>query len=98
MASARGLGRAVSTPSVWGGRPSATVGGLRRGPAGSAPPSSVPHPLAGGAAVGGSSASGARPQAYGHLLLAPTLDRGGDAQSFAIFGHRAPRDIDAVAL
>ena len=32
------------------------------------------------------------------MLLAPALHRGGDAQGFAVFGHRAARNIDAVAL
>ena len=33
-----------------------------------------------------------------HLLLAPALHRGGNAQRLAVLGHRAPGDVDAVAL
>ena len=37
-------------------------------------------------------------EARRHLLLAPALHRGGDAQRLAVLGDRAPGDVDAVAL
>src|SRR5262249_26767406 len=44
----------------------------------------------------GTLASGAR--AGGVSFLPPALHRGRNAQSFAIFGNRAPRDVHAIVL
>ncbi len=44
------------------------------------------------------SASDACIQAGGHLLLAPPLHRGRNAQRLPVLGHRAPGNVDTVAL